>query len=111
MVAWGHKVHEDRIGKDGYFAEVGDIVEVVKGRKFPVGMKMVVAGTGYAYRYYDGSIVGSTHDSYGKEHIMFYDEPNKKAYIDIENVRIIAKNEDREDNPEYRNVHSIEVCA
>ena len=59
MVKWGHSVIADRIGKSGYIAEVGDIVQVVKGRKYPLGMKMVVTDMG----------------------IMKFDEETKRMYL------------------------------
>lgn len=36
--------HVQRIGQDGYSAKIGDTVEVVKGRKYQKGTKMVVTG-------------------------------------------------------------------
>ena len=33
-----------RVGKDGFFAAKGDIVEVVKGRKYPKGTRFTVTG-------------------------------------------------------------------
>ena len=81
----------------GYTPFRGSIAEVVKGRKFPLGMKFVIVGF-YTKKvnYYDT-----------KCYIEFYDEGFKKVTIDGENVRIVAY--DREDNPEeYKNVHYVE---
>ena len=36
--------HQQRAGQDGYAAKIGDTVEVVKGRKYQKGTKMVVTG-------------------------------------------------------------------
>lgn len=93
----------DRVGKCGMFAEVGDIVQVVKGRKYEKGLKFVVDDfASFNYNGYPG-----WHDDL---RIVFYDY-NGKNYIDPMNVEIVAKNEDREFNPEYANVHSVEVLA
>lgn len=114
MVEFGHTKIEDRIGKNGWFAEEGDVVEVVKGRKFPIGMKFVVAENKLHYRVYNGSIIGQ-HNLYSRsnEYLMFYDMTDrgiKEQYINADNVVIIAQDEDRK-NPEYKNVHSVEVYA
>ena len=99
---WGHEVNENRIGLCGAYAEVGDIVEVVKGRKFPIGMKMVVTNRAcFNYNGYPGY-----RDDYK---IEFYDEGFKKQYISEYNVKIIAQHESKKDNPEYVNVHRVEV--
>ena len=80
----------------GYYPYKGSIAEVVKGRKFPIGMKFAIAD------FYTTSIHYQT-----KCYIEFYDEGFKKVRIDGENVRIVAY--DREDNPEeYKNVHYVE---
>lgn len=81
----------------GYIPFRGSIAEVVKGKKFPIGMKFVIAGFHTKkVNYYDT-----------KCYIEFYDEGFKKVTIDGENVRIVAY--DREDNPEeYKNVHYVE---
>lgn len=102
MVQWRRKT--DRIGESGYYAEIGDIVEVVKGRKFPIGMKMVVAGVYNGYPKY----VSPTYTAFAEDVIMFYDEGFKKAYISIDNVRIIAT---EHEGDEYKNVHEVEVLA
>ena len=111
---FGHTMIEDRIGKNGWVAEEGDVVEVVKGRKFPIGMKFVVAENKLHYRYYNGSIIGEQYNLYSNtEYLMFYDMTDrgiKEQYINAENVKIIAKNEDRE-NPEYKSVHNVEIYA
>lgn len=76
----------------------GCIAEVVKGRKFPIGMKFAVSGF-----YTKNTPVGT------KCYLEFYDVGFRKVSIDGENVKIVAY--DREDNPEeYRNVHNVEVC-
>lgn len=98
---WGHKVNENRMGLSGYNAEIGDVVEVVKGRKYPVGMKMVVCGFQVWKPEYKsrGTVPG--------RQIVFGGE-GKLETISEDNVKIIAQTEDRT-NPEYRNVHKIEV--
>ena len=85
MVAWGHSVKADRIGECGLLAEVGDIVEVVKGRKYPIGMRMVVNGF-YSYRYHNG---------YGVDPQIVFGGEGKLEKINAENVKIIAKTEER----------------
>ena len=102
MVQWRNKT--DRIGEDGYYAQIGDIVEVVKGRKFPIGMKMVVAGRYSGYPKY----VSSSFVAFAEDRIMFYDEGFKQAFISIKNVRIIATGHEGD---EYKNVHEVEVLA
>ena len=82
----------------GYRPFIGCIAEVVKGRKFPIGMKFVITG------FYTKNL---PHDV--KCYLEFYDEGFKKVSIDGENVKIVAHH--REDNPEeYKNVHYVEVC-
>lgn len=39
-----------RMGKNGYYAEPGDVIEIVKGRKHPIGSRFVVKES---YTYYD----------------------------------------------------------
>ena len=81
----------------GYVPCKGCIAEVIKGRKFPIGMKFAV--TGFYTRYYPNGT---------KCYLEFYDEGFRKTFIDGENVRIVAY--DREENPvEYKNVHNVEV--
>ena len=100
-----HTVEKNRLGKGGIYAEVGDIVEVVKGRKYPIGMRMVVDGFDawckYASR--DGRFC-----AYGDKQIVFGGE-GKMESINADNVKIIAQTEDRKDNPLYKNVHNIEL--
>lgn len=105
---------QDRLGKSGRFAEVGDIVEVVKGRKFPIGMKMVVAGFDAWCKYsygFDGPHWGRAFQAFGDKQILFYGEGFKKYNINADNVEIVAIHEDKDWNPEYRNVHEVEVYA
>lgn len=97
---------EDRIGKNGEYAKLGDIVEIVGGKKFPIGMKVPVAGFWAWEKYVSGSFV-----AYGEHHIEFYDEGFKVARIPSKYVRIVAEVEDRLDNPEYKNVHDVVVYA
>lgn len=99
---WGHEVVENRVGKNGIYAEVGDVVRVFKGRKYPLDLKFIVADIGFAN--YNGH--PGWHD---EKELVFYDW-NGKNYINPENVVIVAKREDRDSDPEYRDVHKIEVC-
>ena len=107
---WGHNVMENRIGKSGLYAEIGDVVEVVKGRKYPVGMKMVVCDFTAWCKYDTDNFLyhsGRSFQAYGDKQIVFGGE-GKMEKINADNVKIIALTEDRS-NPEYRNVHKIEV--
>ena len=104
---WGHRMMKDRVGKSGIFAERGDIVEVVKGRKYPIGMRFVVADKSSYCKYQN---IYNGFRAYADEQLVFYDEGFRKSYINSDNVVIVAQNEDRE-NPEYDNVHMIEVSA
>ena len=96
-----------RIGMDGTCAEVGDIVEVVKGRKYPVGMRMVVNGFDAWCKY--ASTSGRSFRAYGDTMIVFGGE-GKMESINAKNVKIIAQNETRLNNPLYKNVHNIEIA-
>lgn len=102
---WPHTVMNDRIGKNGIFAEVGDVVKVVKGRKYPIGMKMVVNGFDAWCKY--ASTSGRSFQAWGDKQIVFGGE-GKMESIRAENVVIVAQTEDRS-SPEYRNVHTIEM--
>lgn len=99
---WGHSVVQKRVGCDGYSAEVGDIVKVVKGRKYPIGMKMVVADAGW--RNYNG------YPGYHDEWMLEFYDCNGINVISPANVVIVAQKENRKSDPEYRDVHRIEVC-
>lgn len=91
-----------RLGKSGGYAKKGDMVMVVKGRKYPIGMRMVVDGFDAYCKYtsYDGRF-----SAYGQKQIVFGGE-GKMESISADNVIIIAT--DRQD-PAYNNVHSIEL--
>ena len=97
--------YDKRIGESGKFAEIGDIVEVVKGKKFPIGMKFVVADV-VPLRFYGGQY---HYHKDGDIFLYFYDEGFKYERIDSYNTVIVAKTESREDNPEYDQVHLCEV--
>lgn len=98
--------NSNRLGMDGEYAEIGDIVEVVKGRKYPIGMKMVVNGFDAWCKY--ASTSGRSFQAWGDKQIVFGGE-GKLESINAHNVKIIAKTEDRNGNPLYRNVHAIEM--
>ena len=100
---FGHTVIENRVGKDGYVAEVGDVVQVVKGRKYPIGMKFVVADAGwFNFNGYPGY-----HDDWL---LIFYDCDGRNV-ISPANVVIVAQKENRKNDPEYKNVHNVEIYA
>ena len=82
---------ESRIGKDGSFAQMGDMVEVVKGRKFPIGMRMVVADFQDGYCYWQSSPNSGRYACAcnGRE-IVFMDEGFVLNSINDRNVRIVA---------------------
>ena len=95
----------DRLGESGWYAQKGDIVKVVRGRKFPIGMKFVVDDYN-TERFWAGS--WHYHPS-GDVFLYFYDEGFKQCRIDASYTVIVAMSEDRKDNPEYKNVHDVEV--
>lgn len=95
-----------RIGMDGSYAQVGDIVEVVRGRKYPIGMRMVVADFQDGYCYWESSPFSGRYASAcnGRE-IVFMDEGFVLNAINDRNVRIIAVR-DEGDQSMFENVSS-----
>ena len=87
-----------RIGKEGYLAHKGDIVEVFKGRKYPIGMRMVVA---------DIVPVSDWWGRFMRNDIEFVGEGFEIEHIDAHHTKIIAQIEDRDENPMYGNVSSF----
>lgn len=96
----------DRLGETGWWSKVGDIVEVTGGKKYPLGMKFVVADRN-TERFWGGR--WHYHPN-GNVFLYFYDEGFKLCRIDAGYVKIVALKEDRRNNPEYKNVHDVEVC-
>lgn len=99
---------DNRIGESGRYAEIGDIVEVVKGRKFPIGMRMVVSGIQDGYCYWE-----SSHGRYacacnGHE-IVFVDEGFVFNSVHEDNVKIIAVREEKDKDPLYANVSGYHI--
>lgn len=70
---------QERLGKDGFWAEPGDIIEVVKGRKFPKGQRFV-----FRKRYEFKDIYGRTQAFY------CYTEDHQK--VNSDNVIIVGRN-------------------
>lgn len=91
------------LGQDGHRADVGDIVEVVKGRKYPKGMKMSVV------RVIEGHF-NNRYGHYVKSCVMFGSE-NGYESIDSDNVRIIAIKGGSKNQEEYNDVHSVSYCT
>ena len=89
------------LGKDGCYAEEGDIVEVVKGRKFPKGMKMAVV------RIRDGYF-SNTYRHHVDMCLVFGSE-NGYETIDPCNVKIIAIRGGKHNQEEYNDVHDLSV--
>ena len=96
---------QSRIGKDGHWAKVGDIVEVVKGRKYPIGLRMVVADFQDGYCYWQSAPNSGRYACAcnGRE-IVFVDEGFTFGNINDRNVKIVAVTEDRDTDPAYANV-------
>ena len=89
------------LGQNGYYAEPGDIVEVVKGRKYPIGMKMaVVCVRNYANDYSRG---------WKPRDELFFGSENGYEAIAPENVRIIAIKGGSQNQEEYSDVHELAV--
>ena len=98
---------DKRIGETGGWAEEGDIVEVVSGRKFPIGMKMVVAKV-TNLRFWGGQ--WHYHNN-GTPFVFFYDEGLKLESIKGSYVKIVALSEHRDRfKDEYANVHEMELA-
>ena len=82
-------------GQDGWSAEKGDIVEVVKGTKFPIGMKM--------------SVIDFESTNY-KGHKMLYITFGSEKGIEkiaADNVKIIAIKGGSRNQEQYNDVHNV----
>ena len=89
-------VREKKVfGESGWFAETGDIVEVIKGKKYPVGMKMAVID--FKEVRYNG---------YLTLYITFGSEKGIER-IDADNVKIIAIRGGSKNQEQYKDVHDI----
>lgn len=97
------KVREKKVlGESGVLSQPGDVVEVVKGRKYPIGMKLVVSDVkDGGYNRYRGYYVSST--------IVFGSEKGIEE-IDVSNVRIIAVRGGTVNQDQYNDVHSMAVA-
>ena len=91
----------------GSWAREGDIVEVIRGKNFPVGMKFVVNRT-VPLRFWAGS--WHWHKD-GDIFLEFIDEGFKPAIIRGDYCKIIALTSDRKDNPLYADVHDVEIMG
>lgn len=90
----------------GDWAQPGDVVEVIRGKNYPIGMKFIVndyttlrfwAGRWHYHR--DGDVF-----------LKFVDE-GRPAMIKADYCKIIGIHEQRENNPLYADVHSVEIMG
>ena len=90
----------------GDWAQVGDIVEVIRGKNYPVGMKFIVNDY-ITLRFWGGA--WHWHRN-GDVFLKFIDE-GRPAMIKGDYCKIIAIHEDRENNPLYADVHEVEIVG
>lgn len=90
----------------GSWAQPGDIVEVIRGKNFPIGMKFIVNDY-TTLRFWGGS--WHWHRN-GDVFLKFIDE-GRPATIRGDYCKIIAVHEDRENNPLYADVHEVELVG
>ncbi len=83
------------LGECGWYAHRGDIVEVIKGKKYPIGMKMAV--------------IDCKEVRFGSHmtlQIIFGSEKGIER-IDADNVKIIAIRGGSKNQEQYNDVHDI----
>lgn len=101
------RFYSGRINGIGSWAQPGDIVEVIRGKNFPIGMKFIVVDY-VPLRFWGGS--WHWHRD-GDIFLKFIDEGFKPAMIRGDYCKIIAVREERENNPLYSDVHDVEIMG